>query len=58
MTERNAENPRFREKDGKGADELTSEGVGHQGLVTERDIDSEFGLFTEEEEEQVLEPGE
>ncbi|WP_214626711.1 hypothetical protein [Paenibacillus agaridevorans] len=34
--------------DGKGQDQLGLHGVGHKGLVTERDIDTEFGLFQDE----------
>lgn len=43
-----------REK-GIGAGQLSSKGVSHPGLVTERDIDAEFGLFTEEEEARAEE---
>ncbi|QNK57610.1 hypothetical protein [Paenibacillus sp. PAMC21692] len=34
--------------DGKGQDRFGPHGVGHNGLVTERDIDAEFGLFQDE----------
>ncbi|WP_168122321.1 hypothetical protein [Paenibacillus sp. HB172176] len=36
-------------RDGEGKDTLGLEGVDHEGLVTERDIDMAFGLFTEED---------
>lgn len=35
-------------KEGGGRDKLSLNGVDHEGLVTERDIDAEFGLFEEE----------
>lgn len=35
-------------KEGRGLDKLSLRGVDHEGLVTERDIDAEFGLFEDE----------
>ncbi len=32
----------------EGRDKLSLNGVDHKGLVTERDIDAEFGLFEDE----------
>jgi|GEM_PF-5253035 hypothetical protein len=50
MTKENKRAQRRRKsgEDGKGQDRLGLQGVGHKGLVTERDIDAEFGLFQDE----------
>lgn len=35
-------------EEGGGRDKLSLKGVDHEGLVTEKDIDAEFGLFEDE----------